>query len=401
MLDALASLGLVVLVILAGFIAVLTFVFLVEVLAAALSPRSAPIPLSERSARPRVGVLVPAHNESLNLLPTLADIKAQLAPGDRLLVVADNCSDDTAAVAKSAGAEIVERKDLTKIGKGYALDSGIRHLSADPPSIIIVVDADCRLSRGALDQLMQTTAATNRPSQALYLMTAPHGSSINFQVAEFAWRVKNWMRPLGLRALNLPCQLVGTGMAFPWQLIRSANLATGHLVEDLKLGLDLAAAGYPPVFCPSAVVQSTFPQTLKGAASQRDRWEHGHLHLAFERAPALICKALVARNLGLLVLALDVSIPPVTLLGSLNGLVLVFAGFAALVGIPPAALYLSLMSFTGFLVATLLAWRSHGRDVLPARSLPLFASYIFAKLGLYLRLLRRGPVSRWIRTDRQ
>ena len=127
-------------------------------------------------------------------------------------------------------------------------------------------------------------------------MTAPAGSSINYQVAEFAWRVKNWIRPLGLHALNLPCQLVGTGMAFPWEVIQSANLATEHLVEDLKLGLDLAAAGHPPLFCPAAIVKSTFPPTLKGAANQRERWEHGHMGLSFAKAPGLICQRTCVRQ---------------------------------------------------------------------------------------------------------
>ena len=203
---------------------------------------------SAGNLRPRIGVLVPAHNESENLLPTIADIKAQLAPGDRLLVLADNCCDDTASVARAAGAEVVERDDLTKIGKGYALDWGIRHLSADPPSIVVLIDADCRLSAETINRLVHATSRTGRPSQAVYLMTAPAGSSINYQVAEFAWRVKNWIRPLGLHGLNLPCQLVGTGMAFPWEVIQSANLATEHLVEDLKLGLDLAAPGIRPCF---------------------------------------------------------------------------------------------------------------------------------------------------------
>ena len=105
--------------------------------------------------------------------------------------------------------------------------------------------------------------STRRPVQALYLMTAPPGSAINHQVAEFAWRLKNHVRPLGLKALGLPCQLMGTGMAFPWGVIRSAELASGFIVEDLKLGLELAAGGHPPAFS-SAMVTSTFPSSAEG-----------------------------------------------------------------------------------------------------------------------------------------
>ena len=384
-----------------SLIAAPTAVFFLEVIAATMCARDTRLRQARMRPRPRIGVLVPAHNESQNLLPTIADVKAQLAFGDRLLVVADNCSDDTAFIAVCAGAEVVERKDNAKVGKGYALDWGIHHFSVDPPSIIIVIDADCRVSDGAVDQLVQTTLATGCPSQALYLMVAPGGATVSYQVAEFAWRVKNWVRPLGLGALNLPCQLVGTGMAFPWEVIRSGNLATNHLVEDLKLGLDLAATGRAPVFCPAAVVKSSFPPTLKGAVSQRERWEHGHLGLTLKKAPELICRALVSRDLRLLALALDISVPPLTLLLHLNVIALLVTALAAFFGVSPVALYLSLISFVAFLLAVSLAWLTHGREVLPAHSILLVGSYISAKLRLYWRLLWDGPVSQWERTDRK
>ena len=105
--------------------------------------------------------------------------------------------------------------------------------------------------------------------------------------------------------------------------------------------------------------------------------------------------------MGLLALALDIAVPPLTLLGYLNVLALLLTTLAFLFGVAPLGLYLSAISLGAFLLALLLAWTSHGRDVLPARSGLLVASYIFAKLRLYLRLLSRGPVSQWIRTDRQ
>jgi glycosyltransferase involved in cell wall biosynthesis len=249
----------------AALLATSVTVFFFEIVAAtALLRWPRPIWPSE-SVRSPVAVLVPAHNESSGLLPTLTNIRRQLLPGDRLLVVADNCSDDTAAVARTAGAEVVERSDPAKRGKGYALDWGVRHLSSNAHDIILLVDADCKLADGAIDGLVSTCATTGRPTQALYLMTAPPDSQINHQVAEFSWRVKNWLRPLGLRAFNLPCQLMGTGMAFPWEVIRSADLANAQIVEDLKLGLDLTLAGHPPVFCPSARVTSEFASSVKGA----------------------------------------------------------------------------------------------------------------------------------------
>ena len=324
---------------LAVLLAIPTTVFFIEVVAAiALPQRDHPVPPSNRS-RQRVAVLVPAHNESTGILPTLADIKAQMRAGDRLLVVADNCTDDTAAVAAAAGAEVVDRNEPERKGKGYALAWGLRHLGSDPPEIVIIIDADCRLAEGVIDRLAAACAATHRPVQALDLMTAPNGSPINFRVAEFAWRVKNWVRPLGLRALGLPCQLMGTGMAFPWDVIRSADLASGSIVEDLKLGLDLALAGNPPIFCPFPGVTSDFPMTVEGAQSQRLRWEQGHIWTIVTIVPRLIFLAIVRADLNLLALALDAAVPPLSLLGMLVMVMLLVAGMTTLLGISSAAMF--------------------------------------------------------------
>ena len=256
-------------------------------------------------------------------VPTLEDIQTQLQHADLLLVVADNCVDDTAAIARTAGAEVIERHEPTRIGKGFALDFALKHLSSDPPAIIIVIDADCRLEPDAINQLAMTCATTRRPVQALYLMTIPERRSINYRVAEFAWRIKNWVRPLGLNALGLPCQLMGTGMAFPWNVIRSVDLATASIVEDLKLGLDLAEQGAAPLFCPSAVVKSQFPVSVEGAEQQRTRWEAGHVRMIFTKLLPCTYTAITKRNPHLLVLALDLAIPPLSLLVMLLGAVVI------------------------------------------------------------------------------
>lgn len=104
-----------------------------------------------------------------------------------------------------------------------------------------MVDADCQVGEGAIDCLARRCHALARPVQSLYLMRAPAGAGLRVQVAEFAWRVKNLVRPRGWARLGLPCQLMGAGMAFGWHDLSLINLANGHLVEDVKLGLDLAS----------------------------------------------------------------------------------------------------------------------------------------------------------------
>jgi cellulose synthase/poly-beta-1,6-N-acetylglucosamine synthase-like glycosyltransferase len=344
-------------------------------------------------------VLVPAHNERAGLQGTLNDIKDQLQLGDRLIVVADNCTDDTAEIGRATRAEVTERTDLTKIGKGYALEWGLQHLSTDPPDVVVIVDADCRLAPHTVDSLAKACAATGRPIQALNLMSAPDDSSIDYRVAVFAFRVKNWARALGLRALNIPCQLMGTGMAFPWMVIRSANLATGNAVEDLNLGLELARAGHPPLFFPSAGVNSQFPSSAKGAKTQRQRWEQGHLGTIIRTIPRLVWESLIHGNVRLLVLTLDAAVPPLTLLGALVILSLVLSFVAFLLGLSSAALIVSTTTFIAFALAVFLAWLKFGYDIVPPKSILSVFTYAIDKLPLYRRIFSRRS-AQWVRTDR-
>ncbi len=386
-------------VILSVLVAIPIAMLLIEVLAALASRNSVPCPAgSEVPAS--VAVVVPAHDESEGLRPTLAKIGAQLRKGDRLVVVAVNCTDDTAAIAAAAGAEVVERRDPLRIGKGFALDAGVRHLGANPPDVVIIIDADCHPSAGAIRRLATTCIVSGRPVQALYLMTSPDRTSLNYSVAEFAWLLKNWIRPLGLARLALPCQLMGTGMAFPWPVIRDANLATGHIVEDMRLGLDLSAANCAPLFCPDAVVTSEFPVSAQGAATQRQRWEHGHLQLIKDAVLPMLWLAIRRRNLHLAATVLDMSVPPLALLVLVATAVLLLA--AAVTWLTGAILPLTLaaLACAGLAGAVVLAWTRWGRSVLPAASLARIPLYVCGKLALYLNLFRNGPNAKWIRTDR-
>lgn len=385
-------------VVVALLVAIPVAVFCIEIIACIAFARATSS--GRRSHSPRVAVLVPAHNESRGILPTLADIRAQLRPGDRLVVVADNCEDDTAAVALSGGAEVIERRDPERRGKGYALDFGLSYLTQQPPEVVIVIDADCRLTYGSVDHLTATCAATGRPVQALDLMVAPEQSGVGLRVAEFAWRVKNGLRPKGLAALGLPCQLAGTGMAFPWHVIRSANLASSEIVEDLKLGLDLTAAGHPPLFCSAARVTSEFPISTEGAASQRRRWEQGHMSMILHMAPSLLRKAVLHRNLNLLVLALDLIVPPLSLLAILVVAIFVLAAMLALLGFSSTALHVSAAALIAFVLAAAIAWFNAGRGLLPLRSLWSVVPYVLGKLGLYRRIFTGSREKKWIRTDR-
>ncbi|HEU4459255.1 MAG TPA: glycosyltransferase family 2 protein [Methylibium sp.] len=380
--------------------AVPALVLLVQVLASIGARAALGGSRDDPAPRPRIAVLMPAHNEQAGIAATLASITPQLRPGDRLLVVADNCSDDTAAIARAAGAEVSERHDTQRRGKGYALDHGVRHLQADAPEIVVMLDADCIAHPGCIDALVRACSTTGRPAQSLYLMEAPPGAGLKLRAAQFAWRVKNQVRALGLWQLGGPCQLMGTGMAFLWTAIREAPLASGHLVEDMQLGVDLALAGTPPRFEPRALVTSRFPDTEAGAAAQRKRWEHGHLTTLLGVGPRLLLAGLLRGRFGVAALALDLMVPPLALL------LLAHLGLAAvnLVALPIAGwmlpLALSLGALLALVAAVLLAWRFHGRDLLSAAELGSAPVYVLRKLPIYSAFLFRRQ-SQWVRAKRE
>jgi len=267
---------------------------LVLTLAASRRRTAAELPESTRKGAPRVAILVPAHNESTHVLPTIACLLAELGPRDRLLVVADNCSDDTAALARGAGAEVIERSNAELRGKGYALAFGVDHLRADPPDVVLVVDADCVVSEGAVAAIAHECLRCGNPVQMLDLMTAGTGASLRLRVLEFAMVMKNLVRPLGSFRLGRACHLMGTGMALPWPLAATAKLATGHVAEDMQLGIELTKAGHPPQFLPDVRVTSTFVQDTGAARAQKSRWEHGHLATLIDEL--LACSARRSRD---------------------------------------------------------------------------------------------------------
>jgi hypothetical protein len=349
----------------------------------------------------RMTVLIPAHNEGVGVLPTIRDIQAQLGPNDSVLVVADNCTDDTAAIVAAAGVEVAVRTDPVRRGKGYALEFGVQHLRLNPPDVVVIMDADCRLGENALRHLSDSAMASGHPAQSLYLMLAPENAPPGKGVNLFAWRVRNWIRPLGLGLFGLPTQLFGTGMAFPFSLLVGRDLGNSRLAEDCALGIALASAGYPPLFVSEARVHSHFPVSQAGSESQRQRWEKGHLENIIDLVPGALARSLRDRNLGLAALAIDMAVPPLSLLVLVTALCAVLGGVACVLGAPPAALAIPSLSVLLVVLGTALAWRAVGRDVLPLRELLRLPLHAIRKLGFYHGIASGKASSSWIRTDRK
>ncbi len=372
----------------------------VQTLASILPTHARPSKTQPDDPAPSFAVLMPAHDEAEIIGSMVASVLDGLPAEARLLVVADNCTDDTAARAKDSGADVLERFDAQRRGKGYALAHGAAHLRAAPPDVVIVLDADCVAGPGSLALIAATAHRLQRPVQAMYDMVAPQGASLMQRMAAFAWDFRTRLRAEGYRRLGLPCQLMGSGMAFPWPVLQQVNLATGHIVEDLKLGLDCALMRKPPLFLPAALVTSSFPTNEQGSRSQRKRWEHGHLSMVATQAPGLLWKSLSGGNAGLLALTLDMCVPPLALLALLLVVQAAAAGLLVWLGLAwPVVLTISLGSLVLLVLTVLVGWWRAGRRWIGLGELLSVPWYIMRKLPLYLGFLTRRQMS-WIRTRR-
>jgi cellulose synthase/poly-beta-1,6-N-acetylglucosamine synthase-like glycosyltransferase len=352
--------------------------------------------------RPRTAVLIPAHDEERGIAATVTGLRAQLAPGDRLIVIADNCSDGTAAAARAAGAEVIERQDTSRRGKGFAIVFAVDHLAAtNPPEAVIIVDADCRISPGGLEILAREAVATNRPIQGEYVLAAPDKPTPRGVISALAVLLRNRVRPLGMRRMGFPAHLTGSGMSFPWAVLRAAPHPGGNLVEDLVMGVEFALAGHPPLHCRAVQVSSELPEGDDAALGQRRRWEHGQLSTLLQYAPRLILAGLGRAKLHLVAMGLDLAVPPLALLVMLAGAATVTAAVAAWLGLSPLPLYILGGALGLLAIAVLSTWARFGGEKLPLRYALVVPLYVLWKIPLYFTFFLKGKHKVWERTRRK
>lgn len=347
---------------------------------------------------PPFAVLIPAHDEARGIAAVVQAVRAQLRPCDQMLVVADNCTDATAALASASGADVVERDDQDRRGKAYALAYGRAALRLRPTAVVIILDADCVPGPGALSRLAAHADRHGAAVQGCYLLGSPPAATPLVRVSTLAFMIKNLVRQRGLQRLGGGALLQGTGMAFPWPIFERAPLETASLVEDLKLGLDLRLAGFPVRFDSHARFTSD-ASAQSATQGQRTRWEHGSIATALRYVPRLTLASLSGRP-ALLPLAADVAIPPLALLGVQAITACLLLTIAAMLTGHVAPL-IALVTVGGIAAAALLfVWFLLGRDILPAAMATQLPRYLLWKLPIYRRLA--GARQRlWVRTSRE
>ena len=264
-------------------------------------------------------VVVPAHDEELvlgRLLDSIAsaDYPARLI---RRLVVADNCTDRTAGIARARGARCWERDDARRQGKGHALDWALRRLAAEGErcDAFVVLDADSEVDPRFFERLDAEMQTSRGVLQAHYDVLNPGDTPLT-AITRLAFSLQQYVKPMGRTVLGLSPRLLGNGMCFPAAMLPVGWKATS-ISEDLNHYIALLRAGYRTRLVPDALVRAEMPRDARAAKSQRVRWEKGKLLAIREHVPSLLKEAVRRRDVVLAEAALDVAMPPFTVLVAL------------------------------------------------------------------------------------
>ncbi|MFZ0544096.1 MAG: glycosyltransferase family 2 protein [Candidatus Promineifilaceae bacterium] len=276
-------------------------------------------------------ILIPAHNEE-RLLPSLLQNLRQLDyPSDcyEIHVVADNCTDRTAEVARSAGVQVHERVNEVERGKGFALQWLMKQLiEADVPhDAVVILDADTVVSKRFLRVMDARLGRGERVIQAYYAVRDPESSkSAGLRYA--ALTVLHYLRPQGRMVLGGSAGLKGNGMVFSADIMKR-YVWPSSVTEDIEMHMKLVFDGEQVTFAPDAVVWAEMPDTLSGSQSQNDRWEQGRIQMARAYVPRLLRRAWLERGNGrgfmLFDAAMEHIIPPFSVLMTLSGIGLLSA----------------------------------------------------------------------------
>jgi hypothetical protein len=295
----------------------------------ALLSRTNPASVLAEPPTTRFDVIVPAHDEELGIAATVESLLGVDYPTAlrRVLVVADNCVDATAARAREAGALVLERTNASLRGKGYALEFAFeRSLLDGVADAVVVVDADTIVTPNLLRAFAARFVRGALAVQAEYGV-ANRTASWRTRLMHIALTLFHGVRSSARERLGVSAGLRGNGMAFASALLREVPHNAFSVVEDVEYGIRLGLAGHRVEYAGEAQVFGQRGASEHASRSQRRRWEGGRWTLAREQAPKLLAEGLRRRSLLLLDLAADLLVPPLTYVA-----LAVMVGFAAAAG---------------------------------------------------------------------
>jgi len=346
-----------------------------------------------------IACIVPAHNEELQIQEVIQSLRETEYPKEcyTIIILADNCSDQTALLAKEAGTRVLERHDMEHQGKGYALDWIFRNhqeIFADVDAIAII-DADTRTDRNFLTEI---SASLSHPDvevvQGYYDVRNP-ADNWRTGLCAAALTVFHHLRPAGRSVIGGTAGLQGNGMAFRARILQRYGWPAHSVVEDLEFSLLLLRENILVHYNPDAVVYAEMAVNGSQAESQRRRWESGRLRMLQTFGPWLLRACLGERRIQFWDGFMELLTPPLSLLvlGQIILLSVSMLFYPHLTMLPLLCILVTICYvFSGLILrkAPLSVW-------LALLSAPLFMLW---KIPLYIKIITRQHDNRWKRTRR-
>jgi cellulose synthase/poly-beta-1,6-N-acetylglucosamine synthase-like glycosyltransferase len=356
---------------------------------------------SRARERLRFDVVVPAHDEAGTIEGILASLALLDWPKDayRVVVVADNCADSTALIARNLGAHVLERSDPVRRGKGYALALAFQEsIQTGWARAVVVVDADSKVSANLLDAI---AARVESGSDAVQV----HHGVLN---AEDSWRTRlmtiaftcfHRVRSRARERLHLSCGIRGNGWCVTHKLLSEIPFEAHSLAEDIEFGIQLGLAGYRVHYADEAWVNALMVSSNEAASTQRQRWERGRLELIQTQLLPLVRRAAQERSAVCLDLGLDLLMAPLSYVVLLDVASLLLAAWVT-IREPKLALLLGPGVACGLFIVLYVArgWQMSGIGLIGLIDLLHVPSFILWKL---LLILHAHDSAEWVRTKRE
>ena len=345
-------------------------------------------------------IVVPAHNEAGNIAKTIASLRAVDWPPElfRIVVVADNCTDSTAAMARAAGATVIERQDAQRRGKGYALEYAFQFCkSAAARSAIVVVDADAVASANLLEAFAARIEAGEQAVQAHYGVLNPLESwrTRLITIAKASFHI---VRSRARERLGLSCGIRGNGWCVTQSVLEKVPYRAFSLTEDLEYGIQLGLAGYRVAYADEAHSDAEMVSDEKIASKQRQRWEAGRFQLIRSMTAPLLLAAFAKPSAICFDLALDLLVLPLSyIVVSILGVALLAGIAATQIEAALAMLWVAAGCAVCLVLYVLRGWQLSGLGARGLMDLVRAPGFIAWKLLVSLR--KRS--SEWVRTERQ
>jgi len=245
-------------------------------------------------------LLVAAHDEEMVIANMVKSLDALNYPREAydVFVIADNCTDKTAQIARENGAIVYERFDTEKRGKGFALEWMFEKIfnMEQKYDYIGIFDADNLVDKNFLLEMNKQINKGYRVVQGYVDSKNPYDSWITCAYSFSFWSISRIFQ-LARHNLGLCCQLSGTGFVMATELLKKLGWGATCLTEDMEFTMKLALNDERVGWAHKAIIYDEKPIGLKASWKQRKRWMQGHADVASRFFFKLMKKAIKERKL--------------------------------------------------------------------------------------------------------